>query len=380
VRFYVLMTESIRFTSILSDVALGTPDSPRPIHMLRPGTFTDMYGREHTFTADDLQGISTRYTGRRKAPVTESHDFKRAVGRLQRLWTDEAGNLYGQPAWNKHGRALLEDEVYDAFSSEVSRDDTGWYCVGGSLTNYPAVSDLQPVALSVPPIDDPIPTEADTVSSDTSLALSQEEQAMPDVAETQAPPQEQAPPVSPTPPTPPPAASPDLVAMFAQMIGDSQQHGVEQLRTMYQQHLQSQMAEMQRQAQDAAARQIAQFQAEQRITALAQHMTNPTLQRQHALPLEADRLSKFLIGLSQDQRTEATAIFERILTAGLVSFEEIGARGGDENAPDPIEQYEAAVAAKIKGGMARTTAVSAVLLEQPTLASAYQAAREKGVR
>lgn len=373
-------SQPIRFTSILSDIALSDSGAARPIHMLRPGTFTDMYGTETTFTTEDVYGIAQRYTNLREAPITERHDWGRAIGRLQRLWTDDAGNLYGMPRWNKFGRELLQDEVYNAFSIELMLEDGGWCCVGGSLTNYPAVSDLQPVALSMPPMDEPSTEVIEPLDIPIVLS-SQEEHIMPDVADTQQTPPEAPPPVS-TPPAQPSqiTLSPELMNAFSQLFGDTQQQSAEQLRTLLTQQMQTQWAELQRQSQEAAARQFAAFQAEQRIIQLAQHMTSPTVQRQHALPLEADRLSKFLIGLSSDQRTEALAIFERILTAGLVSFEELGARGGDENTPDPIEQYNQAVNTRVAGGMARANAITAVMNEQPDIYRAYNDARRNGGR
>jgi hypothetical protein len=127
------------------------------------------------------------------------------------------------------------------------------------------------------------------------------------------------------------------------------------------------------QAQAQFQRQLAEMQAQQQISSYAQHATTPTLQRQHALPIEAGALTSFLSSLSATQRTAATGLFDRILDAGLVSFEEIGSQQDGPAEQSAQEQYDAAVQAKMAGGMARLAAMQAVAKEQPNLYASYQA-------
>jgi ClpP class serine protease len=126
------------------------------------------------------------------------------------------------------------------------------------------------------------------------------------------------------------------------------------------------------QAQAQFQRQLAEMQARQQIETYAQHVTTPTLQRQHALPLEASAVATFLSGLSADQRTSARGLFDRILDAGLVSFEELGtsAESVEQSAG---ERFEGAVNAKVSAGMSRLSAIQAVGKEQPALYAEYQA-------
>ena len=126
------------------------------------------------------------------------------------------------------------------------------------------------------------------------------------------------------------------------------------------------------QAQAQFQRQLAEMQAQQTIQTYAQHITTPTMQRQHALPLEASAVVSFLSGLNASQRTSAQGLFDRILDAGLVSFEEIGSAGeGGER--DVAAEWNAAVQAKVGTGMARSAAIEAVKQANPALYSAYNA-------
>jgi hypothetical protein len=324
--------------NLVSEVAFDG-DAPRPIHILRVGEFTANSGRTFAFTPEHLAAIVQNFQAgrRKKPPITERHDFGRAVGRITRVWTDEAGaNLYAQPTWNKAGSQLLADEVYDGFSCELDGLDAQPFLIGGSLTNYPAVDGLQavtleaPIAAGGPRVDTQPPTQENTRMSEEVLT---------------------------TPPVLPPAdMSAEVQAAFAQMRSDYERQLLQMVET--------ERANFQRQLEaDRTASQIAQF---------AQHITTPTIQRQHALPLEADAVTAFLSSLSASQRDDAKKLFSRILDAGLVSFEEIGssAEGGAE--PSAKERFEAAVAAKVATGMSRFNAITAIGKEQPALYAEYR--------
>ncbi len=133
------------------------------------------------------------------------------------------------------------------------------------------------------------------------------------------------------------------------------------------------------QAQAQFQRQMAEMQAQQQISTYAQHATTATMQRQHGIPFEASAITSFLSSLKVAQGATAQGLFDRILDAGLVSFEEIGSEGGD----DPraaVERWDAAILAKVGGGMARSAAITAVMKEQPELYREYSAQGKKGGR
>jgi hypothetical protein len=346
--------------AIFSEVKLDGQGNARPIHMLRVGTFTDSSGRACTFGPEHIRSIVANYAQRPNPPITESHDFGRAVGRTTNLYADASGeNLYGMPKWNAAGKQMLIDGVYDGYSCELDPDGKGGFVkIGGSLTNYPAVHGLSPVTLSAPPIDDdPI------IHKETSMDDPQVDPVVPPV-------------VAPvTPPVVPPIAlgAPDSPIFQAQM-----QAALSQMQAQYeaqaQQALQSAQLQFERwKSEQAASQEIAQF---------AQHVTSATLQRPYALPLDADRISKFMASIPADARKEARLLFEQILSAGLVSFEELGSQGAGKDTPNPIEAYEEALAEEIKLTGIRSQAIANLMRKQPEIVSAYNAARntKKGGR
>jgi hypothetical protein len=107
-------------------------------------------------------------------------------------------------------------------------------------------------------------------------------------------------------------------------------------------------------------------------------MTTPTLKPPHALPIETDR-SPFLSGLSTETRKRPRRC-SHILTAGLISFEELGAEGNPARSAAPTEAYQEALAAKKAAGLKHTAASVAVAnqREQPEMVSAYNAERNEG--
>ena len=352
--------------AIVSEVRLDDAGNARPVHMLRVGTFADSLGRKVTFTPEHLRSIVANYAKRPNPPITESHDFGPAIGRTAQVWTDpECQNLYGLPRWNSKGQQLLHDEVYDGYSCELEPDDQGGYVkIGGSLTNYPAVSGLAPVRLSAPAL---------------SIQQPQQEQVMPE--NENGAPQNAAPPTNGTPPAQSaPAAenpiAPDLAALITQLASQSSARSSEQLTAMLQAQIEQQFALATQQAEAAAARKIMEFQAQQQITAFAQDLTTPTLKRQHALPLDTQRVVTFLSGLSAESRKEAQALFTQVLDSGLLSFEEFGSAGAGQD-DNPIQQYEDALAQALKVNPVRSVAISNLQKQRPDLVAAYNAAMSK---
>lgn len=188
--------------------------------------------------------------------------------------------------------------------------------------------------------------------------------------------------------TPPPAAPavpmpplPTLIASDPAMQAQAVQAQIDALAAQMAAQMEQQRATIMEQAQAQFQRQMAEMQARQQVETYAQHITTPTMQRPHALPFTAAEVSTFLLSLNGDQRTTARGLLDRVLTAGLVSFEEIGtsAEGGEASVDD---RWQAAIDAKVKTGMSRSGAIEAVKREQPDLAAEYAAPRvaKKGGR
>lgn len=171
---------------------------------------------------------------------------------------------------------------------------------------------------------------------------------------------------------PPPA--PDFSALLAQAFqgGQLTESITARFTEQFTVQMQQQIEYARQQAEAAASRQIAEFQARQQIETYAQHITTPTLKRQHALPGQPSTYSAFLMGLNGEQRKTAQAIFDTILTSGLVSFEEIGSEGDAPPEQSAQEQFEDAVLAKVANGMTRLAAMQAVQNEKPELYNAYR--------
>lgn len=183
------------------------------------------------------------------------------------------------------------------------------------------------------------------------------------------------PPVDPTPPV-------DVSALLSAAFQGSQFSDAmkAQFTEVFSASMKQQIEFAREQAKLEAQRQIAEYQAQQAIASFAQHVTTATLNRPHALPLEADRVAKFMSGLQPAQRQEAQALFEQILTAGLVSFEEYGSEHGEEE-KDAIQAYNDALAEELKHNP-RSVAIANLMRTQPALVAAYNEARnaKKGGR
>lgn len=149
----------------------------------------------------------------------------------------------------------------------------------------------------------------------------------------------------------------------------------EQLTARQMEMLQTQWTALQTQANQRAEEMFNRWQAEQKqrqdVSTYVQHVISATLNRPYALPVEAVALEGFLLSLNADQRTSAQALFNRILDAGLVSFEEIGSAGDGGDEPTAKEAFDAAVLAKVSTGLTRLQAIEAVRKDQPAIYEAY---------
>lgn len=346
--------------ALLSEVAYAKGEAEaRPIHALRAGTFTDMSGRETTFTAEDIRGIAERLNAtaqRRRPPINERHDYGRAVGRMLSAVTRyNDTHLYITPRWNAEGRRLLEEEAYDGFSIELEpagKDGYvgAWAAIGGGLTNYPAVSNLAPVTLSAPPPDLPTPAPETAPMSDT-----------PDVA---------------------PQATPDLPPLPAPVGDDpivAQQ--VAAYAAQIQAQFRAQHETVLRQAQEQALAQFERWKAEQAaqqaILTFAQHVTTATIDRPHALAYTSEQVAAILTGLSGEKRQAVQQFMTDVVEGkALIAFDALGGQGegADDDAPDAIRaRWSKAIADRTARGLSQSAAIVAVRRDDPGLYEAYNA-------
>lgn len=376
----------------------------RPIHMLRPGTFTGQSGGAVTFTADDMAEIAARFKqGRRpKPPITEGHDFGRAVGRVLDVWADGTG-LYGRPKWNAAGRQLLADEVYDGFSIEVSREGDGWTMIGGSLTNYPAVDGLQPVTLQAPTELESMALEAshaaDALGELADALTEQPEQPAlvdaslpePDLSyaavAAQVAQSLSAPPASAPArvdiPQPPEETHTMSVEEFATptppVITDpSVQAQVDAFLAQHAAQMEQQKRQIEAQVKAEFERKMLETEQRNQIHAFARSATITTADQPYALSCSAADLTQLLLETPAIVRGKWMTLIGRVVRGeGMVSFDEIGssADGGAEG-----DRWAILVNAKVATGMKRVDAIQAVGREHPDLYNAQMATRRKGGR
>ncbi len=373
------MTETTRIRlNIVSEVALEG-GQPRPIHMFRPGTFTDMNGRETSFSQEDVTTIVSRFSKRRKLPITERHDFGQAIGRLQDVWADADGNLFGLPKWNAKGRTLLEEEIYDGFSCELDKEGDGWTLIGGSLTNYPAVGGPSPVTLAAPPITE-APTmaileaasvEAAPVDTPTDLPIPAPPAPVPARSDT--------PPIQPTqgalPMSDTPVAELAAPASLPPITDPALQSRLDALLAQREATYEQQQRSFEARVNAEFERRLLETEQRNAIRAFAQSRTMTTADQPYAIPGTSSELEQLLLETPAQVRGKWQALLTRICTAGAVSFDEIGS-SGDGGAD--TDRWTILVNAKVATGLSRVQAIQAVGREHPDLYAAQSSAKKGG--
>jgi hypothetical protein len=373
--------------NVISEVALMENGQARPIHILRTGTFTGQTGVAVTFEPEHIQSIVQNFQAgkRRKPPITERHDWGRAIGRMLDLWTDAAGeNLYSLPKWTTSGRQLLSEEIYDGFSVELDADESGGYVlIGGSLTNYPAVDGLEPVTLSAPPIErvqdlhaggavlsadfnDPLvaPSAPSSPARPHTTTPSQETPIMAEPLDTTPDVVAPAPVALPPAPAIPLSSDPGMQARLDAYIAQINQRN-EQIT---QQAFAQASAEFERKMRELEQR--------SQIEAFARQRTVTTADQPYAVPCTADELASLLTETPASVRGKWQALLSRITTSGLLSFDEIGSSGA---AGEDADQWNTLVASYVAKGMSRVAAIQAAAKAQPSLYASQQYVK-KGVR
>jgi hypothetical protein len=175
-----------------------------------------------------------------------------------------------------------------------------------------------------------------------------------------------------------PRAPEDMPGAIDMELSAAEQAKIDRLVSLREQEWKGREALLLQEAEARFERRMQELQAKQQVESYAQHITTPTLTRQHALPGQASAYGAFLLSLSASQRTAAMGLFDNILASGLVSFEELGSAGEAKGEASPKEQYTAAVNAKIAGGLSKLAAIQAVAKEQPALFAAQSEPKKGG--
>lgn len=168
-------------------------------------------------------------------------------------------------------------------------------------------------------------------------------------------------------------SEPATVAAIDVELNAAETAKIDRIVSMREQEWKAREARILQEADARFERRMAEERVRNDVENYAQHITTPTLTRQHALPGQAATYGAFLLSLNASQRSTATGLFDNILASGLVSFEEIGSGGEGEGTPDPSQQWQSAITAKVSAGLSRSAAIEAVKREQPALFAAYNA-------
>ena len=342
--------------NLISEVALGADGAARPIHILRTGTFTGMTGRPVTFEPQHLQSIVANFQAgkRKKPPITERHDWGRAIGRMLDVYSDGTStNLYALPRWTANGRQMLTEEIYDGFSVELDDDGAdGFVLIGGSLTNYPAVDGLEPVTLSAPPMGLSAPPAPAGVHADTSSPPPprMEERIMSEETPTVV--VEQA---SFTAPILPPISDPALQSRLDAILAQQQAA------------MQQRERDIEQRVRNEFDRRMLETEQRNLIHAFAHARTMTTAEQPYAIPGTAADLAQLLLETPAAVRGKWQTLLTRITVGGLVSFDEIGSSG---EAGEAADRWSILVNAKVANGMSRVDAIRQVAREHPDLYAA----------
>lgn len=148
------------------------------IHILRPGKFRDLKGREVNLTAQDMEAIAAGYE-RNSAPVIVGHKDDPedpAHGWAASLSADGRGLWAEVPRLTKQMREWISEGRYRKVSAKLLRKAKGWGVahIGMLGARQPAVSGLDPVELAAG--DEP----GDVIFAEVELAAPSAQQAQTD--------------------------------------------------------------------------------------------------------------------------------------------------------------------------------------------------------
>lgn len=287
------------------ELSLGEDGSPpREFEGMSVGTFTDMWGREFTFPAEDMPQyeINTaaailatadsegRPVGLPIAPRGHYNDLD-AAGWIVGVRLSERGDkLLFTPRWTEDGKKLIGEDRQRFFSGSIDTENKT--VLGGSLTNWPATRDaggrvlLRPVELSHGVWGFDMQAEPTSIFADILNFLKSTFGAKP-AAELKQPEKE-----TDTMPENVAELSAEQIAQLDVVIADK-------AKAMFE----AQLAKYQREA------------------GIAEYTRTVTGQ---GLPIDGEVLTAFLSSLSVDQLEQAKSLLSAITEKGVVPFRELG--------------------------------------------------------
>lgn len=283
-------------------------DSPaRPMEVLRVGTFTSMNGKIVTVTEDDLDAFVTNFNIRaagQDIPIDVQHERREAAGWLVSLYR-QADKLIAIPNWNDLGKELVGSQAFRYVSAAL--DLARKLLISVSLTNFPAVKELQPISLSGS-IEGQIIIQEDHMTNATDAAGN--------IVQADATSQ----------PETPPATNQPVVTDMSDSVRALLNAELSEFRTQMAQAIDALKLERAQ----AMTAMLTELREERDIAEFAHTITSTG---NHALPLRADDVRTMLLDLPVAHRSRVRAMLSQIAETGTVDFSEIGtSRGNQDNA------------------------------------------------
>jgi hypothetical protein len=313
----------------------GEGEAP-PIDVIRVGTFTDMNKKTVTITHEDLDAFISNHAANmagQDVPVDVDHRRQEAAGWIVRLFRD--GNvLRAVPRWNAHGARLVGDQMYRYISATINLAQKTIISV--SLTNFPAVKNLSPVALSEFPADvveDPAPANSDelcllftertepmTINRNTQVVaadavVTEQAGAAADSAAAAA---------AATTPTPVVDVAAELAA-----VRQAMQTELAAAMTQFRTELTNAAALSEQQRLTIIQEVVGGMREEQAVADFSMTVTGTG---RYALPLRSDDLRQRLMNIPQPHRGAVMEILRTVHGSGTVDFSETGTSQGQDAA------------------------------------------------
>lgn len=332
-------------------MATGETEAP-PIDVIRVGTFTDMNRKTVTITQADLDAFVSNHaanTAGQDVPVDVDHRRQEAAGWILRLFRD-GDVLRAVPRWNTHGARLVGDQMYRYISATINLAQKTIISV--SLTNFPAVKNLAPIALSefpAPEVEDPMQansnelcllftterTEPMTMNRNTQVAAGAGDQGT--VTTDQAATTTTAADAAATPASPATAVVVDVAAELA-AVRQAMQAELANAMTQFRTELTNAAALSEQQRLTIIQEVVGGMREEQAVADFAMTVTGTG---RHAIPLRSDDLRQRLLAIPQPHRGTVMEILRTVHSSGTVDFSETGTSQGNENGQLTLDKHAA---------------------------------------
>lgn len=373
--------------------------APDKIHILPYGTFERWEYSEPVIlderAMDDFV-VNFNNNVRKSVPITAGHDsFQEtpAVGWFKRVWKDAKG-LWGEVEWTEYGLTLLSQKLFDHFSAEyfpIWKDEENNIVLrnvlsGGALTNNPFFKNLENnLAFSETNGKDIFAVKneevlyqftndnnnndmniADIVAKDAASRTAEEKAFLVEHKDELTDEQktavaeiigevEEAPEVTPEAVTTPEPETPAPVESSEKTVTMSFAEATA-LRKMASEGAQAFMK----------------IEASERAEVVKSLIFSSTNTAGKFTPAAKPELEKFLVTLSEAQRTSFVALMKSAVKADASMFSELGDGGGDADGNAATKANDLAKKKMSETNVSYSEALSLVFRENPDLSLAYQ--------